>query len=216
MNQELKTFDFKFISHKIIEEIYKTIITSPDFKKNIMELVSLNCNKENKIFFKYILNILIAPDPNYRLSMRELNKLINIYFESPDYVKLKKNPILIYNWIEEIFISNENNIKSISIISNILNKHNFTKFQRRFIINKTIKLINLYSNLFNYEKFDKIFIISCLQLILYVTYTCVIKIKNDDEMNENIKKEIKNIINKLYCTSDAKQPIIFPIPTFYE
>ena len=181
-----------------------------------MELVSLNCNKENKIFFKYILNILITSDPNYRLSMKELNELINIYFKSPDYIKLKKNPILIYNWIEEIFISNENNIKSISIISNILNKHNFTKYQRRFVINKTIKLINLYSNLFNYEKLDKIFIISCLQLILYVTYTCVIKIKNDDEMNENIKKEIKNIINKLYCTSDAKQPIIFPIPAFYE
>ena len=203
-------------SYNTLEEIYKAIVTSSKFKETTLKLISSNCKKKNKLFYIHLLNSMIEPDPYYRLSMKELNKLINMFYRGSEYIHLEKKPLYIYNWIEDIYISNENNKKSISIILNILHEHNFTKIQKRFIINKTIKLINLYSNFFKCNKINKIFIISCLQIILYITYSCSIQIKYDADINENIKNEISIIIEKLYCNKYENPHLLFPIPIFYK
>ena len=203
-------------SYNSLEEIYKAIVTSSKFKETTLKLISLNCKRKNKLFYIHLLNSMIEPDPYYRLSMKELNKLINMFYRGSEYIHLEKKPLYIYNWIEDIYISNENNKKSISIILNILYKHNFTIIQKRFIINKTIKLINLCSKFFKCDKFNKIFIISCLQIILYITYSCSIQIKFDNDINENIKNEISIIIDKLYYNKCENPHLIFPIPIFYK
>ena len=208
----LKTVNFEKrknndVVRKIMKELHQILVTDRCFKEKI---INLACSKRRSYtrsdtlfigFYNILLNNMLEQNPNDRIDIKDIQLLVSNYFTplfSHDILTTyTKRTIYLFDWIESISLDETTDRNIMKTLNAYITYDNITLIQKRFLINKTIKLIELYSKFNNSLKDDDILL--CLQIILLLGFSDQFIINK--EILYNIPKVIqtkviKNIIEK--------------------
>lgn len=184
----------------------RTLITYPRFRELMLNIVQkyINLKKYDAIYMKML--YLMLDDNQYtRVSAHELKNILHSTSLSLIKPKIVKKKVYVFDWLEKISMSDENNAIIISVITQIISKINLPLIQRRCVINKTIKLFDMcYEYIPSLESKH---ILSHLQIVLALV--CGKYLPVGDDIIKNVMKQVMLIISKKYI---QKYNFIFPLP----
>lgn len=217
----LEVIDFKKknnmnVVRKIMKELHRILFTDLYFREKIIDLACSKRKYSSSVHFlalcRVLLNNMLESNPDNRADIKDMQLLISKYNDKLEIEKpYIKKAVYLFDWRESISLDNEINrnimkILNASIIQDLLKK--ITLIQKRFLINKTMKLIEIYTEFTNSLSIKDILL--CLQIMLLLGFSDEFIINK--ELLCSLPRIMQNNANKDIV---GRCDFIFPIPNIF-